>query len=231
MHWRKTVTVGSKVTATLATAALLVGSALVATPASAAEPVGAAAQRYESPVLTGDEAPFPPGESDLWTATSGSETYVPGGPLVPPPPPEDGGISPQLLDPATWTFCYVANDIDYPIKEYFAAYYSGFQGTINLTCGSAGFGYKHIEAGHASQWGHFASLADGTWDDFMSFAVGTTLAAPAVIANNGIDKLCYVAPIFFSNGSSSFTIYSKVIISMNNRWVITAYPSSSPLAC
>ncbi|MDA4893030.1 hypothetical protein PFZ55_39830 [Streptomyces sp. MS2A] len=165
-----------------------------------------------------------------WVATGpNGEVFTPTGPLV--PEPSESEVGPKLLDPATWAFCYVANDIDYPISEYTAAYFSGFQGKVNLTCGDSTFGYKHIASKHATQWEPFAYLVNGTWDDFMAWSLGTTLGAPSGIANHEPGKLCYVTSIFFSNGSKEFTIYSKAVISQNNRWVVTAFPSTKPLSC
>ncbi|WP_292723386.1 hypothetical protein [Microbacterium sp. 13-71-7] len=158
--------------------------------------------------------------------------FTPSGPLVAAPSQAaPNEASPYLLDPPTWYFCYVLNNETYPISEYFAAYFSGFQGTINLTCGNTAFGYKHIEAGHANDWGHYGSIVGGTWDDFMGWAVGSTLGAPSSIGSQAGQKLCYTAPIWITNGVEDVVVWSKVIISENNRWVITAYPSSSPLTC
>lgn len=176
----------------------------------------------------------PVSEDTGWVITGPSGTFTPTGPLVPEPEPEPtepGTVTPYLLDPVNWYFCYVVNDVDYPITDYFAAYFSGFQGRIDLTCGDSGFGYKHIEASHQSQWAYYSSIVGGSWDDFMSFAADETLWAPSNIWDVGGNKLCYTAPIVFTNGSTSFTIYPKIIISKNNRWVITAYPTSTPYTC
>lgn len=64
------------------------------------------------------------------------------------------------------------------------------------------------------------------WDDFMYFAALQSLLRPDHIVDKGSNKLCYRTPIILMN-SEMVPVYEfspSIIISANNRHVITAYP-------
>lgn len=68
-------------------------------------------------------------------------------------------------------------------------------------------------------------MGGGKWDDLMNWAVNAILTQPLhTFVEPGL-KACYTAPIqIIQNGKVVSTFYPTVIISTNNRVIITAYP-------
>ncbi|AJW78550.1 hypothetical protein DZF92_13555 [Clavibacter michiganensis subsp. insidiosus] len=67
------------------------------------------------------------------------------------------------------------------------------------------------------------------WDDFMVFATGSIVTAPApgFPKDVGDGKLCYSAPIIIKNAEGNVvdTYNPTVLVSGNNKKVITSYPT------
>ncbi|OCI32921.1 hypothetical protein OERS_05130 [Oerskovia enterophila] len=106
------------------------------------------------------------------------------------------------------------------------------EGTVRLNCGTATTaGYNHILDGHADDWQFWMEdlgLYGANWDDFMEWTVGAVLMAPGDYASEGNGKLCFTAPIGIVNPNDGLTWWfdPSIIVSENNRVVITAYPGS-----
>jgi hypothetical protein len=86
----------------------------------------------------------------------------------------------------------------------------------------------------SKDWQQVLTLSHGSgyWDDQMAFAVQEIVKAPEVgyPKDAGSQKLCYSAPMMIVNPSYKYskTYHPTVIVSVNNKLVITAYPTTSP---
>ena len=105
-------------------------------------------------------------------------------------------------------------------------------GEITLYCGDSNSGYVHIRERHESQWESQKGGFEGPWDDYMAFATQASLESPAYSAEKPSQKRCYTTPIEVYevvNGApvKKKTINPTVMISMNNKKVITSYPTTT----
>lgn len=139
-----------------------------------------------------------------------------------------GVASASLLGPIDSLNCNTLKRENYVVTTYQAAKRGSFSGgRITLQCGApTSHGYRHIRARHQVDWTNRMSPMRGNWDDFMDFATRQSLAAPSKYANQGGGKFCYTTPIQVRNtrGQVLKTFYPRVVISTNNRRVITSIP-------
>jgi len=75
-------------------------------------------------------------------------------------------------------------------------------------------------------------VAPGVWDDFMMFATVNAVEAPSRTVTKPGSKRCYTTPIKlyrWVNGNRVFvkTINPTVLISTNNKIVITSIPTTA----
>lgn len=103
-------------------------------------------------------------------------------------------------------------------------------GTVNLLCGTTTSGYIHIKNSHATQWASQMG-GPGAWDDYMVWATANALQYPAASHLQSGQKRCYTTPIRVYkvvNGQPQYlkTFNPTVVISTNNKIVITSFPSS-----
>jgi hypothetical protein len=107
-----------------------------------------------------------------------------------------------------------------------------FDGAVNLKCGDSVSGYVHIRANHQPQWQAQMGGSTGLWDDYMVWASGQALAYPVLGNTQPGNKRCYTTPIdVFKvvNGVNTYwkTINPSVVVSINNKIVITSIPSTT----
>jgi hypothetical protein len=146
--------------------------------------------------------------------------------------PDDGMIQPYVYGPVDSYWCDTLNDTYHMVTNYDSApgdgNFSG--GEVRLYCGTnTSHGYKHIRYRHKSDWQNKMNSTGGagaaTWDDFMDFAVFSALDNPNFTDNQGNGKTCYTTPIhLYNDGAYQGTMWPSVVISRNNRLVITAFP-------
>lgn len=168
----------------------------------------------------GDGSIFVP--DPTWTQIGGEHDGS-GGPRQPATP----GITPYLLDPVDHVQCNLRKNADHTVTWWTAKRtinYSG--GRTDLKCGTDNVGYKHIKVRHQSEWNTRATEAGGgAWDDFMNWAVGATLAYPSATFIQTGQKACYTTPIqVYHDGRLVKTWQTRVVVSTNNKVVITAIP-------
>lgn len=205
--------------APLLTAVLLLGGLATAAPAQASQPTkGLAgttstidAQSTSSVEDSADwEAIFPDGSRYL--STTG---YVP----------KPGTIEPRLLNFFDWASCKNPNDPNHVITSWGSKYH----GNIALECGSAtSSGYNHIKSRHEKEWADLIKRFGGesSWDDFMAYVSKSSLSSPSAIYGAGFGKTCYTTPVNMINhkNGDKVTLKPTVVISTNNKRVITSYP-------
>jgi hypothetical protein len=137
----------------------------------------------------------------------------------------NSGVDTSLLDPGTIGLCNAGfGDVSV------ASWETGI-GHVDLFCGDDRSGYVHIRTDHQSQWQTVVDGAGGGayWDDFMVFATGSIVTAPApgFPKDVGDGKLCYSAPITIKNAEGNVvdTYNPTVLVSANNKRIITSYPT------
>ena len=111
-----------------------------------------------------------------------------------------------------------------------SSFTSKFDGAVKLKCGDSAAGYVHIRTNHRSQW-QAQMGGPGLWDDYMVWASAQALSAPSLANTQAGNKRCYTTPIeVFQviNGAQTYwkTIRPSVVVSMNNKIVITSIPST-----
>lgn len=105
---------------------------------------------------------------------------------------------------------------------------SKHDGEIALKCGDEKNGYVHIKSRHEGSWtGRMGQIA-GPWDDFMLFSVKQVVAEPAAWLMVDPTSRCYTAPIQIRNGEGEVVVEFNptVIVSSNNKKIVTAYPTT-----
>ena len=213
-----------KIVATLC--AGLVLSLIPVAGASAAEPVSAAASKADAPVIKINVDDLD-GKVTWNVPESSNPTKVDGMPVI---------ASPALLGPIDRFNCNILKNSKWNITSYKAKNFSSFAGgKIKLKCGTSASGYKHIKEGHGNQWQQQINKVGGvgSWDDLMGFATQEILRSPKMIRSAGNNKLCYTAPIEIANSkrTKKVKLNPTVIISMNNKLVITSYPTTTKHNC
>lgn len=153
---------------------------------------------------------------------------------TPPEGASDKGVQASGLNPVTIGQCNMGQS-DVTVADM----PSTKDGLVALKCGNDKVGYVHIRKNHEKDWQSILNRypIGGTWDDYMLFATKNSLQAPdpslgmpQVIPG---DKRCYSSPVQIKNpdGVVMETIHPSVIVSMNNRVVITSFPTSSSPRC
>lgn len=110
-------------------------------------------------------------------------------------------------------------------------YPSKSHGTISFHCGNTSFGYLHIKVRHPeSQW-RAQMGGPGSWTAYMRYLQRSALKAPKTMSNQPNGKACYSTPVQvyrLVNGKAQYwkTINPSVIISTNNKKIITSIPST-----
>jgi hypothetical protein len=138
---------------------------------------------------------------------------------------QTSGVEASLLDPGTIGLCNAGfGDVSV------ASWDTGI-GHVDLFCGDDRSGYVHIRTDHQVDWQTVVDGAGGgaDWDDFMVFATGSivTSPAPGFPKDAGAGKLCYSAPILIkdADGNVVDTYNPTVLVSENNKRIITSYPT------
>lgn len=116
----------------------------------------------------------------------------------------------------------------YPSRAY---------GVIDFRCGDVNAGYVHVRRRHQNDWQQVVNLAGGggNWDDLMEFVTAQSIQAPSPGYPIGIGggKACFTTPalIVDSSGSVIRTLAPTVIVSINNKKVITSIPTTGRPTC
>ena len=147
--------------------------------------------------------------------------------------------TPMLLNPLESQLCWTLNQENYVIRQIPWSN-NGVNQTISLTCGTSSYGYKHIDSGHKADWqakldaarafGWVSSQYDiHYWDDLMYFAAVNLIAGQGTQNNWVSMKGCANGNFGLykpGTGAVAYTFRAEAVISLNNKKVITAFPSS-----
>jgi hypothetical protein len=222
-------TMGSLVTgAALVATVALAGTAAAADTADYSELQGSAAtgladeESFEAGLYAvhGDEyAPVP---SEL---ISNDETPI-----------GESEVSPYLITFPQWVSCYTLNNSG----DVFASYqwaWDGVAHTKDLKCGTLGWGYRHIEDRHKTDWQNKldqmqdAGLAlNYTWDDVMASGIWAGLDwADFYRPTPAQNKACVVGELAFidSNGEILQHFSVATAFATDSTRIITSYPTST----
>ncbi|KZX21969.1 hypothetical protein [Rathayibacter tanaceti] len=150
---------------------------------------------------------------------------------------ENDSLGTSLLDPGTIGLCN-AGFGDVSVKSWDDT----VLGYVDLFCGDSASGYIHIrdgdgslnDVGHEADWQDVVdSFGGGLWDDFMLYATGEAIVDDKAPDDHGNDKLCFTTSIdiYKSDGTYITTYQPTVIVSANNKSVITSYPTHYQSDC
>ena len=162
---------------------------------------------------------------------------------------DEQGITPYLLDPIDLAQCLTFDNANHGITNYNVYRFDRpngspwiAAGSLQLLCGTATTsGWKHIQSRHQYStsfhphaWESIRSQAISIgatpsiqWDDYMDHAVQDSLDYPMPVpVDVGNDKACFSTLFHIWVGSEVYASwFVNSIVSVNNRLVITAYPS------
>lgn len=123
------------------------------------------------------------------------------------------------------------------LKKYKRQAVRGYSGaTAVLACGNhnsrtdVGWGFRHIKAGHLTQWQREALPLGGSWMDFADWSITQTLAKPCYKAFQASNQTFqYVTPIVIRDQKKRYvkTIGVRVVVSKKTQNIITAYPQKA----
>lgn len=156
---------------------------------------------------------------------------------------QSGTITPYLLSPAQWADCWTFNNANAVFASY-AWPRNGVATMIDLKCGNSSYGYKHIVGqGHDQQWGTVFNKAKAagwdnanyrvnSWDDLMSMADANLIGSNVYDyenINTISNKACRNGSFGLWSTTTHTLVYTfrvEMVWSINNKRVITSYPSS-----
>lgn len=99
---------------------------------------------------------------------------------------------------------------------------------VTLTCGDANYGMRHISRNHRDDWNRLALIEYATWMDIADMAMTKSLWQPGVVQSRPSNNTtCYSGQIYLVNGATgaiAATNDPTVIMSNNNKHMVTAYP-------
>lgn len=93
-------------------------------------------------------------------------------------------------------------------------------------CGTASWGWRHIDIEHRRDWANISEKFGRSWDSFAIWAMNGIVVTPKSINYQPLkDTYLYTAPVqLWKNGKLMTTYMPKVAIA-NKTWrIITAYP-------
>lgn len=136
------------------------------------------------------------------------------------------------LNPTTIAACNVGLG-----ETVISTYAAQTLGNIDLKCGDSSSGYVHIRERHQNDWQQVVDLAGGggNWDDLMEFVTKQSIEAPSAgyPVSIGSGKICYSTPALIINdaGATVRVLTATVVVSSNNRKVITSIPTTGSPSC
>ena len=144
---------------------------------------------------------------------------------------EDGRITTQSLilrDGVLVLYCGDPLQMHHVLEKFKSKY----DKTIRLECGTNnGFGFNHINKSHPkSQWVKQMG-GKGSWTEYQQYLIRVAVTKPSKVKSQPGNKRCYQAPVKvykMSNGKPKYwkTIEPSVIVSKNNKRVVTAMPTT-----
>ncbi|QIM16026.1 hypothetical protein G7067_05715 [Leucobacter insecticola] len=163
-------------------------------------------------------------------------TWVPAADPVEAPASSD--ISPYLLDLYQWNQCYSFNNSNFVIREFqYRGEFDWYK--ASFTFGNSSMGYKHISETHGEHWSKVfdnakaqgwipSTYAMSSWDDLMWLSANNALTGFEMNYSNVSQKACGSVTLGLYNTKTNKIVYSfrsEAVVSMNNKRLITAFPS------
>lgn len=146
-----------------------------------------------------------------------------------------GGATPMSSGTPPWKSCGVFDSKYKILKTYGRQKMSGVNGkSAILRCGhhnflkDTGWGLRHIEADHGSQWKAKAALLVEPWQTFADWTWTQTLSHPSSKSRQRAnDTIVYVTPVQIKNsrGEVIDRFNSRIIFARKSQNYITAYPT------
>jgi hypothetical protein len=130
-----------------------------------------------------------------------------------------------------WPACGISDKNTKVLYQYSRAQIAGVSGArATLACGSSEWGFRHIKAGHLSQWEAKANLIGALWMDMAHWSIIQTLSRPcSQYRQTSNDTLQYVAPfqVRDSQGRVVQTFGVRVVVARVTQNIITTYPQTA----
>lgn len=172
----------------------------------------------------------------VYVAPDGSETtYTPGNSMGVEEMLSRNSAAQGFVGPI-WAACGVKDPHDKLVHQYDAGappMGAEFLRKPNLKCGNEKYGYRHIKLEHMDDWGNIATRVGGNWRDFASFAIQSSLEAPAKACLGGNNEIIYLGVIELrnSNGLVGERYYPRVTVGQSTNNIITAFPQKDLAGC
>lgn len=97
-------------------------------------------------------------------------------------------------------------------------------GGVNLRCGTASWGYRHIKNRHFNEFQNLARAGGLNWSDLVHWAIHFTIKDPDNTITGCRDRVIFLHDR--RNGNLVWQQRFKMIYNTSNGQVITVYPSS-----
>lgn len=152
-------------------------------------------------------------------------------------------LAPRLIDLSQWVSCYTFNMKDEVFAEY-THYWDGVGHDVRLKCGdygTSGWGYRHIEEGHKSDWQTKLDQARAkgwnsqwqgveSWDDLMAGAAASAITWPEHVGSNAVSKTkCGITDLYLVDRNRPQVVLMVIRVAAvwatNSDRLITAYPT------
>lgn len=132
------------------------------------------------------------------------------------------GLTPSSVAHATfpWGACGTDSSEDKVVTAF---------GEWKLLCGNKGYGYRHIQSRHMSEWEGLAAIEGRNWRDIADMAIAKAHDAPDWHGPQGGGRYCSTGQIYLINratGAAAKTVQPTVIVDENGI-VITAFPGGA----
>lgn len=102
-------------------------------------------------------------------------------------------------------------------------------GEWKLLCGNKDYGYRHIQAGHMSEWEGLAAIEGRNWRDIADMAIAKAHDAPDWHDPQGAGKYCHTGQIYLVNRATGAIVKTAqpTVIVNESGIVITAFPGGA----
>lgn len=150
----------------------------------------------------------------------------------------------RLINLSQWVSCYTFNMRD-EVFNLYTHYWDGAGHDVRLKCGEpggGGWGYRHIEDGHKTDWQNkldqarakgWTAEAQGvqSWDDLMSGAAASAITWPEKVGGSPVNSTkCGITDLYLVDANRPQVVLMTIRVlaswATNSDRLITAYPTS-----
>ena len=176
-------------------------------------------------------------EGTLILRTPGEDPYVV-------PKVDDAGLLPPTKGSDKVARAFYAQDFALSVQcalpgmtnHVIDKYPSTRDGIISFHCGNSEFGFNHIKKNHPEHEWHGIMGGKASWTAYLRYLQRSALKRPNLVRTQDRQKVCYTTPVELYRviaGKPKYwkTVHPSIIISANNKKIITTVPSSRRSTC